>query len=183
MYTRHPFAQAPPLPTAAPAPAAIDGLIRVEEVADPGFYVGDLFRRQFGGEPPDYPRHFVAWYRAAHNAFAVVGYLHCMVDGDLALCGGLIEDERASGRMPAPHQHALRASGGVTAHLFRGAFARLSAMPAFFGYVGEPRVRELFGAAGFAALPSPYLMVRWNAVLDDGARSDLVRRVTARGAF
>src|SRR4029453_5402384 len=104
----------------------------VEEVAGGEFCVGDLFRRQFAGDPPDYPKHFVAWLRAARSSFVAVGYLHNTVDGDLCLCGGLVGDERAVGRMPAPQQHALRAGGGIEAHLLRGACTQLSSMPAFW---------------------------------------------------
>jgi hypothetical protein len=161
----------------------IDQLVRVDEVAEAEFYAGDLFRRQFGGDPPDYPKHYVAWYRAGRNAYVVLGFLHCMVDGDLCLCGGLVEDERAIGRLPAPHQHALRASGGVAARLFDGAFARLASMPAFWAYVGDPGLRAIFRAARFEALDVAHLMVRWNTPLTQPAKDELIRRVAARGAF
>lgn len=174
----------PPLPTAAPAPATpLDDLLRVEEVANAEFYVGDLFRRQFGGPPPDYPRHFVAWYRAAVNAYVVVGFLHCSVVDDLCLMGGLVEDERAVGRMPVPHQVDLRTTGGVAARLFRGAFERLATMPAYWAHVGDQRIRSLFVAAGFEAVAAPFLMVRWNASMAPQERDAMVARVAALGAF
>jgi hypothetical protein len=166
-----------------PASATLDDLIRVEQVSEATFYVGDLFRRQFGSEPPNYPRHFVALYKAARNAFVTIGFLHCSVVGDLCLCGGLVEDERAIGRMPGPHQAALRASGGVAAWLFRGAFARLADLPAFWAYVGDARIRDIFVAAGFVPLAAPHLLVRWNAALPADAREALIARVVAMGPF
>jgi hypothetical protein len=162
---------------------SIDDLVRIDEVADAEFYVGDLFRGRFGGDPPDYPKHFVAWYRAARNSFVALGYLHCTVEDDLCLCGGVVEDERAIGRMPAPQQHALRASGGLAARLLRDACASLPSMPAFWACVGEPRLRETFLAAQFEALDHPYLMVRWNAMPSTSARNALVERVVALGPF
>lgn len=185
LYTRHPSCPAHrSLPTAAPAPdTLLDDLLRVEEVACADYYVGDLFRRQFGGAPPDYPRHFVAWYRAAVNAYVVVGYLHCSVVDDLCLLGGLVEDERAVGRMPAMHQVGLRTSGGVAARLFRHAFERISTVPAYWAHVGDERIRSLFVAAGFEAGASPVLMVRWNGIVAPQERIALAARVAALGAF
>jgi hypothetical protein len=38
------------------------GRLRIVEVADAEPLAGDLFRRHFGCDPPNYPRHFVATY-------------------------------------------------------------------------------------------------------------------------
>ncbi|MCC6193785.1 MAG: hypothetical protein IT518_04885 [Burkholderiales bacterium] len=169
--------------TASVLTATLDDLVRVEEVATAEYYVGDLFRRQFGSAPPDYPRHFVAWYRAAVNAYVAIGFLHCTVIDDLCLFGGLVEDERAIGRMPVAHQMALRGAGGVAARLFSGVFAHLSGKPAFWAHVGDERIRSLFVAAGFEATAAPFVLVRWNASLAAQARDAMVARVAALGAF
>lgn len=166
-----------------PAPAAIDDVLRVEEVPHAAFYVGDLFRRHFGGAVPDFPRHFVALYRSAVNAFVTLGYVHCTVDGDLCLCGGLVEDRRAIGRMPAPHQHALRAGASVTRRLLSAMIGALPDKPAFWAYVGEGSVRDTFVSAGFETLPVPNLLVRWSASVPASAKPSLVARVVALGPF
>lgn len=168
---------------AASIPRALDDLIRVEEVKDCAFYAGDIFRRAFGGEPPDFPFHLVALYQAARNCFVIVGYLHCSVFDDLCLCGGLALDDRAVCRMPAAHQAALRSSGGVTRRLLDAAAANFAHLPALWAMVGDEPVREIFRAAKFEAAPPPYLMVRWNGDVGDAARERLLRRVVEFGPF
>src|SRR5437867_4376493 len=43
------------------AAATMDDIVRIEEVSHAEFFIGDLFRRKFGGDPPDYPKCFVAF--------------------------------------------------------------------------------------------------------------------------
>jgi hypothetical protein len=178
----------PPLAPLSTSPAAtalaVDDLLHIEEVSTSEYYVGDLFRRQFGGEPPDYPRHFIAWYRAATNAYVVIGYLHCTIIDELYLVGGLVEDERAIGRMPAPHEVALRTTGGVAARLFRGLFERMRNASAYWAYVGDERIRSLFMAAGFETAGPPFMLVRWNdESMSASHRDAMVARVVALGPF
>src|ERR1700732_3815361 len=44
-------------------------ILRVEEVTDAEFYIGDLFRRRFAQDPPHYLRHFVAFYRPSLKTY------------------------------------------------------------------------------------------------------------------
>jgi hypothetical protein len=164
-------------------PDSMDDIIRVEEVARADFYVDDLFRRQFGGAAPDYPRHFVAWHRAGRNVYTVLGYVHCSVIDELCLTGGLVEDERAIARMAAPAQVALRKRGGILALLLRHAIAVFADRPALWAYVGEPRMRSVLMAEGFEALAPPHLLVRWSRALPAQDRSRLCERVAALGPF
>lgn len=171
--------------TVAPpdAVAAADALIRVVEVDDAEFYVGDLFRRQFGGDPPDYPRHFVALYKASRSAFVALGYLHYTTFDDIALAGGLLVDERARVRMPAAHQAVVREAGGLAATLFRQTFPRFAALPALWAYVGDREVRRIFGGAGFAAVENSHIMVHWNRDVSDDERAARIERIRSLGAF
>jgi len=174
-----------PVPTAAPPPAAVpvDDLLRVEEVRDAEYFIGELFRRQFASPPPDYGRHFIALYRPSRSTLAAIGYFHCTIADDLWLCGGVIEDDRALGRMPAPHRHELETSGGVRSRLIHAVVAKFARAPAFWAYAGEGSVRDAFAAARFATAAPPHLMVRWNADLTGEQRQDLVRRAIALGPF
>jgi len=167
----------------ASIPLALDDLIRIEEVKDCAFYARELFREAFAAEPPDFPHHFVAMYRAARNCFVVVGYLHCSVLDDLCLCGGLVQDGRAIRRMPADHQAALRSSGGLGRRLLEAASACFAHMPALWARVGDQPLRDIFHAAKFEAAPPQYLMVRWNRDIGDAARKSLLNRVGEHGPF
>jgi len=163
--------------------ASLDPLIRVEEVGDAAFFVGDLFRRGFGGDPPDYPRHFVALYKASPTVFVALGYLHYTTFDDVALAGGLVVDERARVRMPAAHQLLLRDAGGVAAILFRLTFPRFAALPALWAYVGDREVRRTFEHAGFAAVHDSHVMVRWNRDVDSGERTARIAHIRSLGPF
>jgi len=114
---------APGLPDArAPAPgpvgagepfaqaASIDDIIRVEEVSDAGFFIGDLFRRRFHCDPPTYPRGFVAFYQPVRGRLEAVGFVHYLAHEDTYLCGGLVIDERRYRQMPAQHRDAIKAA-------------------------------------------------------------------------
>jgi hypothetical protein len=164
-------------------PVVCDDLIRVEAVDDCAFYVRDVFEQHFGGDPPDFPWHFVALYKASRNCFVAVGYLHCSQVGDLCLCGGLVHDERAMRRMPAPHQAALRGPGGVDARLLDKASRHFAHMPALWATVGDDAMRETFRRARFEDAPAPHLMVRWHADVGQARRDDLLARVIDIGPF
>ena len=163
--------------------ASIDNLIRVEQVAESEFYVGDLFRRSFGGDPPDYPRHFVAFYKAARNAYVAIGYIHFTIIDDLCLCGGMVADGHAVRRMPAMHQTMVRNGGGIAAKLFRDTFDRFATMPAIWAHVGDITVRDIFKDAGFAPTEDPYVMAKWNSTFAATEQAAYVARVRALGPF
>src|ERR1700732_4545731 len=56
-------------PAAFTIATTAEDIFRVEEVTEAEFYIGDLFRRRFGADPPNYPRHFVAFYRSSLNNY------------------------------------------------------------------------------------------------------------------
>ena len=163
--------------------AAIDELIRVEEVGAAEFYVGDLFRRRFAGDPPDYPRHFVALYKAARNNYVAVGYIHYTTFEDVALVGGMVEDERALQRMEIAHRTLVAGGGGLAAKLFRDTMPRFTAFPALWALVAEPAQRVAFERAGFAPADDTTLMVKWNGEFAAAERGERIARVNALGAF
>src|ERR1051326_7433528 len=67
--------------------ATIDDILRIEEVSDAEFFIGDLFRRRFHCDPPNYPRSFVAFYQAVRGRLEPVGFVHYLVHDDSYLCG------------------------------------------------------------------------------------------------
>lgn len=163
--------------------AALDALIRVDEVANAEFYVGDLFRQRFACDPPDYPRHFVALYKAARNNFVAVGFIHYTTFEDNALVGGMIEDGRALRRMPAPHQAIVNDAGGLAVKLLRDTLPHFAALPALWVQVADDARRELLRRAGFAAADDAHLMVKWNRELAESEQAARVARVLSLGPF
>jgi len=161
------------LPPAAEEPehfkaATVDEVLRIEEVANAEFYVGDLFRRRFRGDPPDYPKHFVAFYKPDRSMLQAVGYVHYTSFEDSWLCGGLVIDDRLYRRMPAAHRNLIREAGGIAEKLLRDTFAL---------------AEKVDLRAGFRHTTDRYVMVCWNKTLPDDEKQQRLARVVALGPF
>jgi hypothetical protein len=158
-------------------------ILRVEEVTDPEFYIGDLFRRRFGGDPPNYPRHFVAFYRPTRDAYQAVGYVHYSPFEDTFLCGGLVIDDRLYRKMPSEHRRCVKEAGGIAELMLRDTFARLADAPAIWGYVGNKQAEAVDLRAGFVHTHHKYVMVVWNRALPEDEKAQRLDRVIAIGPF
>ena len=169
--------------TAPSEAASISDILRVDEVTDAEFYAGDLFRRRFGHEPPSFPRHYVAFYRATRTSYWPVGYVHYAAFEDMMLCGGMVIDDRLYRRLPATHRALLKQGGGIAEIMLRETFARLHAAPAIWGYVGDKQAEAVDLRAGFRRTHHPYVMVVWNQPLSDDEKAARTERVIALGPF
>jgi hypothetical protein len=165
------------------AAASIDDIIRVEEVSDAEFFVGDLFRRRFHCDPPSYPRGFVAFYQPVRARLEAVGFVHHLAHEDTYLCGGLVIDERRYRQMPAEHRRVIKAAGGISEKLLRATFARLKDAPAIWGYVGDALAEKVDLRAGFRHTNHPHVMVCWNKDLPDEEKERRLAKVVALGPF
>jgi hypothetical protein len=162
---------------------SIDDLIRVEEVSDAEFFIGDLFRRRFHCNPPDYPRGFVAFYQPIRARLEAVGFVHYLRHEDTYLCGGLVIDERRYRQMPAEHRSVIKAAGGISEKLLRATFARLKEAPAIWGYVGDALAEKVDLRAGFRHTHHPHVMVVWNKDLPEEEKAQRLAKVIALGPF
>ena len=161
--------------------------LRTWEVNDARAVAGDLFRRAFGHEVPDYPRHFVLVHSPEAGSSeppSVVAYVHQTVAEGYALCGGMCVDERAYRRFPRWLFEAVRDEGGLATLVTRDSVQMLGEdCVAVFGHVGEPRARAADLRTGFVDTDREHLMVIWRKPLDESARRQLVDRVAALGPF
>ena len=162
---------------------SIDDIIRVEEVSDAEFFIGDLFRRRFHGDPPNYPRHFVAFYRPIRSRLEAVGFVHYLAFEDSYLCGGLVIDERRYRQMPTLHRKVIKAAGGIAEKMLRATFARLADAPAIWGYVGDALAEKVDLRAGFRHTTHQHIMVCWNKDLSPEEKEERLARVVALGPF
>jgi len=189
-----PQAKQPAAPRPAPAPPAdadeppieaksIDDIVHVDEVGDAEFYAGDLFRRRFRSDPPGYPRHYVAFYREGRTRYRPAGYIHYSAFEDTFLCGGMVIDDRVYRRIPAAHRAIIKSAGGIAELMLRETFARLSAAPAIWGYVGDKQAEEVDVRAGFRHTHHPHVMVVWNRELPEAEKAARIERVIALGPF
>lgn len=175
---------APAEPDEPPIDArSVHDIVRVEEVSDAEFYAGALFRRRFGGPPPDYPRHYVAFYRHGRSRYLPVGYIHYTRFEDTWLCGGMVIDERLYRRIPAPHRKLIKEAGGIAELMLRDTFARLADAPAIWGYVGDKQAEEVDSRVGFRHTHHPHVMVVWNRELPEAEKAARLERVIALGPF
>lgn len=162
---------------------SITDIVRVEETADAEFYAGDLFRRRFGGNPPNYPKHYVAFYRQGRTRYLPVGYIHYTAFEDTYLCGGMVIDERLYRRIPAAHRKLIKDAGGIAEIMLRETFARLAAAPAIWGYVGDKQAEEVDVRVGFRHTHHPHVMVVWNRDVPETEKAARLERVVALGPF
>jgi hypothetical protein len=162
---------------------SIDDIIRVEEVADAEFFIGDLFRRRFGSDPPNYPRSFVAFYQPVRSRLEAAGFVHYLAHEDSYLCGGLVIDERRYRRMPLEHRMVIKAAGGIAEKMLRVTFARLADAPAIWGYVGDRLSEEVCLRVGFRHTEDRYILVCWNKDLPAEEKAQRLAKVAALGPF
>jgi hypothetical protein len=162
---------------------SIDDIIRVEEVADAEFFIGDLFRRRFGSDPPNYPRSFVAFYQPVRSRLEAVGFVHYLRHDDSYLCGGLVIDERRYREMPLDHRKVIRAAGGIAEKMLRVTFARLADAPAIWGYVGDKLSEKINLRVGFRHTEDRYILVCWNKDLPAEEKAQRLVSVAALGPF
>lgn len=162
---------------------ALGDILQVEETRVADFYVGDLFRRRFRVEPPDFPHHFVSIYRGFPAEFRTVGYVHYTRYEDNYMCGGMVIDDRAYRRMPMQHRALIREQGGIAEFMLRETFARLPPSAAIWGYVGDKQARVVDLRAGFAPTEHPYIMVVWRQAFSDAEKAARLKKVIDFGLF
>jgi len=158
-------------------------ILQVEETRSAEFYVGDLFRRRFRADPPDFPHHFVAVYRGLPAQFRTVGYVHYTQHEDNHLCGGMVIDDRAYRRMPAQHRALIREQGGIAEFMLRETFARLPPSAAIWGYVGDKQARTVDLRAGFTPTEHPYIMVVWRKQFPEAEKAERLQKIAGLGPF
>jgi len=155
----------------------LDTTVRVEEVSDPAI-AAHLFRRKFGQEIPQFPRHFVAM-----TGKRCVGYVHYTAwQGDY-LCGGLCIDDRVY-RTLSPLQRAwVRERGGLAEIMMRHAHAALTDGAAIWGYIGDRQAEAVDRRVGFEKVAEPYLFAIWVKPISEDGKKRRVAAAMKLGAF
>lgn len=164
---------------------ALGDILCVVEVDHAEIFVGDLFKRRFNTDSfPDFPRHFVAFYRADPYTFVPVGYVHHTPWEGCTLCGGLVIDDRFYRKIPAQHRKIIREAGGIAEQLQRQSFdAVRPEAKVIWGYVGDDLARQVDLRVGFEPTEDTYIMAVWLKPLTDEEKNDLFEKVKALGTF
>ena len=165
-------------------PGAWRKWLRTEEVADAADEAGELYRRSFGQDIPDDPRHFVLRFTPPGKATGrVVAYVHQLPYREVYLCGGMCADERSYRTLPHWLYRQLRDEGGLATIVTRDSMAMLGDSPASFAYATEPHARAAHLRTGFVDTGHEPLSVHWRKSLGDGEKRRLIELVVAYGPF
>jgi hypothetical protein len=153
---------APVAPTVLAVATDVPGdAVTVREIDDPAV-AADLFRRKFGQEIPNFPKHFVAMIGEQ-----CAGYVHYSAwQGDY-LCGGLCIDERAYRALNVEQRAWIRERGGIAEIMMRGAHPSLEDGAVIWAYMGNKQAQSVAFRIGYVATTSPCLFVRWQHSLSD----------------
>ncbi|MDR1529280.1 MAG: hypothetical protein LBS40_02580 [Burkholderiales bacterium] len=164
---------------------SFDEILCVVETSHAQVFIGDLFRRRFNVDDfPDFPRHFVAFYRVDAYTFAPVGYVHHTPWEGCTLCGGLVIDERFYRQIPAQHRKVIREAGGIAEQLQRKSFEIVKPnAKVIWGYVGDDLARRVDLRVGFEPTEDAHIMAVWLQPLTDEEKNELFEKVKALGPF
>lgn len=158
--------------------------LHIIEVDHATALAGNLFAATFGHRIPEFPRHFVAFHRAADATLRVVCYVHYTAWEDKGwLCGGLCVDPTAYANAEPDEAEAWKRVGGVGEIVLRDTLARLTDRPAIFGYCGDSRQWQHDLNVGFVPAGPLHLLVVWNQPLPVEEQRRLIAKAAALGAF
>lgn len=158
--------------------------ISVTEVERGAFFADTLFRRKFGGPPPDFGHHIVAFYRRDASTFLPASYLHLWTQRTIGLVGGGCTDGAVLRSMTDDQRARVAAAGGLLRQTLGYCFARFEAgLDAYFGHCGDARAKEVDLAAGFVETGVRHLLVRPNRLLTAERQRELLAQAQAIGAF
>ena len=160
--------------------------LQVIEVDSAEYLVGNLFKRRFNTETfPQEPFHFVAFAKSKDGSLSTLGYVHYYIDGEDALCGGLVIDNRNYRKLSASDRGAIRDQGGVAQLLLTHSFAKLpNNLVGIWGYVGDKQSKKVCLRSGFETTYHKPILVVWRASsLTDEQKTLHVKRIESIGAF
>ena len=143
------------------ATTEIGQILRVIETVEAEQYIGELFRRKLGGDPPDYPRHFVALYSSDSAAWQAVGYVNFWQRNSAFMGGGLVIEDRAYRTMPKSHRELIKAHGGIAQILLGGSLKMLPDNDVVWGYVADTQAERVDIRVGFEHTHIEKIIAYW----------------------
>lgn len=156
----------------------------IREAPDGAARADALFRRRFGGAPPDFPHHVIAFHRGADGAEVPVCYIHFTAAGRILLGGGACVDARAMRAMAPATRAEIRRRGGLYRMTLEWAVRHFApACDAIFGYCGDALAERVDLAAGFRRTPHRHLLVRWTRAPAPDEQARLIAQAHAVGPF
>lgn len=157
--------------------------ISLVEVADAQALAGELFRRSFQDQIPDFPKHFVLLATEPSGRALTLGYVHFTKENNLYLGGGMCVNSRGLRHLPRALRQQLNEQGGVAFTMLSESVKQLNDCDAVFGYVGHKGAYKIDLAVGFEQTRHPHLIVFWKKPLDEQQQQIIVEQAHRYGPF
>lgn len=161
----------------------IEDIVQVIETSEAERFVGALFRRKFGANPPDFPRHFVALYAQDGSTWQAVGYVNFWQRQTAFMGGGLVIEDRVYRRMPASHRSMIKSSGGIAEYLLKNSLRMLPDNDVVWGYVGDTQAEKIDLRVGFEHTHIARIMAYWTRSHSAEEKIRLVNEIAEVGPF
>ena len=149
----------------------------VIEVRDAKPYVGELFRRTFGGDLPEFPRHFVCLLHEGEGRTRACGYVHFSPFESVWLTGGLVVDKSVYQSVAKEDLAPLGTDGSIGAFTMREGIRQLDERNPVFAYIGDVRSVDVNLRIGYVATHLPNLYVFWKGRYAPEVESAICERV------
>jgi hypothetical protein len=155
----------------------------VVEVPDARFLAGDLFRRTFGGDPPEIPRHFVCLYQPEPGTFRTAGYVHFSPMEGVWLAGGLVADKALYPSIPREHLAELGPRPSIGEYVMREGIERLGECFAVFAYIGDERSIAVNRDVGYVPTHIEHVYACWRKQVPPAIQRAAAERVAKLAPF
>jgi len=157
--------------------------IHLLEVDDAQPLAGDLFKRSFNDQIPDFPKHFVLVANNEKDTILTLGYVHFTQHLNMYLGGGMCVNSRALRHLPKKTRAQLNEQGGVAFYMLSKAVKKLKDCEAVFGYVGHKGAYKIDLAVGFEQTKHQHLIVYWKTALDQQQQQQTIQSAYEFGPF
>ena len=153
------------------------------EVMDAAALAGDLFKRSFNAEIPDFPTHFVFLATFEPGISLTLGYLHYTRKDSLFLCGGMCVNTRALRYLSKAQRSEIKQQGGVAMMMATDSLQQLSGHEAVFAHVGHTGSYRICMAKNFIDTQYDYLIVNWQEPVSKKRKQELIEQANQYAPF
>lgn len=157
--------------------------INLLEVDDAAPLAGEIFKRSFNDQIPDFPKHFVLVATNQSGQALTLGYVHFTQHHNMYLGGGMCVNTRALRHLSKALRKQLNAHGGVAFYMLSEAVKKLNDCAAVFGYVGHKGAYKIDLAVGFEQTEHPHLIVYWKKTLSQSEQQETIQAAHQFGPF
>ena len=153
------------------------------EVSDAEALAGDLFRRSFNADIPDFPKHFVFLASVAPGVSLTLGYLHYTRKDSIYLCGGMCVNTRILRYLSKDQRADIKQQGGVAIMMATSSLQQLTGHEAVFAHVGHTGSYRICMAKNFIDTRYNHLIVNWQEPLSDERKQELIEQANQYTPF